>query len=361
LTESSRFFAFLIPIIIFYAISIIYFKSKDKTGYESKFWVYYFGGATLLTTLVLMLELNDGWITIAWALEGFILMLIGFRYSERIRMFGNIVGIITLIKILFFDSGLHGFNINNRIEFFSFLIPIIIFYAISIIYFKSKDKTGYESKFWEYYFGGATLLTTLLLMYVLSDEWITIAWALEGMILLLIGFRYSERIRMFGNIAGIITSIKMLIFDTRLNSFNISNLTESSRVFAFLIPIIIFYVISVIYFKNKDKTGYESKFWEYYFVGGTLLTSILIIYELRGGLISVGWAIQAIAILIVGFRFSLSFVRKLGLCLFAVTIVRVFIFDLAKLDTLYRIISFMVLGVILLGASFLYSKYKDKL
>jgi uncharacterized membrane protein len=120
-------------------------------------------------------------------------------------------------------------------------------------------------------------------------------------------------------------------------------------------------VIAVIYFKNKDKTGYESKFWEYYFVGGTLLTSILIFYELRGGLISVGWAIQAIALLIVGFRFSLSFVRKLGLCLFAITIVRVFIFDLAKLDTLYRIISFMVLGVILLGASFLYSKYKDKL
>ncbi len=319
----------------------------------------------ILITLAIPLQFNHEQVTIAWALEGFVLLLIGFHCSSPgIKEAGNIIGIITFVKTLFIDTRLSAFNIQSPTEssrFFAFLIPIIIFYAISVIYFKNKDKIESESKFWEYYFGGGTLLTTVLLMLELKAEWVTIAWALEGFILLLIGFRYSERIRMFGNIVGIITISKALIFDTRLSAFNIQSITESSRFFALLIPIIIFYAISVIYFKNKDKTEYESKFWEYYFGGGTLLTTVLFMLELKGGLISAAWTIQAIAILITGFRYRLSFVRKLGLGLFSITIVKVFIFDFAGLEKLYRIISFMVLGVILLIASFVYSKYKDKL
>ncbi|MBU4374273.1 MAG: DUF2339 domain-containing protein, partial [Euryarchaeota archaeon] len=101
--------------------------------------------------------------------------------------------------------------------------------------------------------------------------------------------------------------------------------------------------------------------WKYYLIGGVLLTTLILMLELKGGLISAAWAIEAIAILIAGFRYELSFVRKVGIGLLLLTIVKVFIFDLAGLETLYRIMSFMVLGAILMGASFLYSKYKDKL
>jgi uncharacterized membrane protein len=124
---------------------------------------------------------------------------------------------------------------------------------------------------------------------------------------------------------------------------------------------ITFYASSFMYFKNKDKPEYESEYWKYYLTGGVLLTTLLLALELNDGWITIAWAIEAIAILIAGFRYELSFVRKAGIVLLLLTIVKVFIIDLSDLETLYRIMSFMVLGAILMGASFLYSKYKDKL
>ncbi|MDP2767017.1 MAG: DUF2339 domain-containing protein [Candidatus Methanoperedens sp.] len=320
---------------------------------------------TTFITIAIPVQLNYQWITFAWAIEGFVLLMMGFRYNALgLRVFANVVGIIVLVKTLFIDIGLGAFDINNLLKstrFFAFLISIITFYASSAMYFKNKDKPEYESKFWEYYLTGGVLLTTLILALELKNEWITIAWAIEGFILLMIGFRYNASIRALGNVVGIITIVKTVFIDIRLEAFDIDNLLRSTRFFAYLIPIITFYAISVMYLKHKDKPEYENKLWEYYLIGGVLLTTLILALELKGGLISAAWAIEAIAILIAGFRYELSFVRKAGIGLLLLTIVKVFIFDLAGLETLYRILSFLMLGAILMGASFLYSKYKDKL
>ncbi|MBM3708774.1 MAG: DUF2339 domain-containing protein, partial [Actinobacteria bacterium] len=44
--------------------------------------------------------------------------------------------------------------------------------------------------------------------------------------------------------------------------------------------------------------------------------------------------------------------------LFYLTILKVFLYDLASLDTLYRIFSFVGLGLILLATSYLYQRYR---
>lgn len=51
--------------------------------------------------------------------------------------------------------------------------------------------------------------------------------------------------------------------------------------------------------------------------------------------------------------------RYFAIGLFGIAIVKVFIYDLSFLDTLYRIFSFVGLGLILLGVSFLYQRYRD--
>ena len=50
-----------------------------------------------------------------------------------------------------------------------------------------------------------------------------------------------------------------------------------------------------------------------------------------------------------------------ALALFMATIVKVFLFDMSKFSTPYRIFSFMILGMLLVGTSFIYHKYKNKL
>jgi uncharacterized membrane protein len=52
-------------------------------------------------------------------------------------------------------------------------------------------------------------------------------------------------------------------------------------------------------------------------------------------------------------------VRVGAIVLFGISILKIFIYDLSSLETLYRIFSFLALGVILIAVSFAYQKYKD--
>jgi uncharacterized membrane protein len=40
------------------------------------------------------------------------------------------------------------------------------------------------------------------------------------------------------------------------------------------------------------------------------------------------------------------------------TVVKMLVFDLADVDTLYRVLSFLILGAVLLVASFLYARHR---
>ena len=87
----------------------------------------------------------------------------------------------------------------------------------------------------------------------------------------------------------------------------------------------------------------------------------LVLLEMEEFWISVGWTILAAAVLVLGFYLKRKQFRLQGIILFGITILKVFLYDTRELDTLYRTISFIVLGIILLLASFIYTKYKDKL
>lgn len=76
--------------------------------------------------------------------------------------------------------------------------------------------------------------------------------------------------------------------------------------------------------------------------------------------ISVVWTIYGGAMLTVGIARRSKLLRVMALLLLGLTIFKVFLFDLSSLEKLYRIISFIVLGLILLAVSFLYQRYRQR-
>ncbi|MET0851797.1 MAG: DUF2339 domain-containing protein [Candidatus Rokuibacteriota bacterium] len=72
--------------------------------------------------------------------------------------------------------------------------------------------------------------------------------------------------------------------------------------------------------------------------------------------LSVLWALSAAAALGWGFLRQAAAVRWAGLGLLGVVIGKVFLVDLAAVATAYRIVSFLILGLVLLGVSVLYQK-----
>jgi uncharacterized membrane protein len=73
---------------------------------------------------------------------------------------------------------------------------------------------------------------------------------------------------------------------------------------------------------------------------------------------SILWALYASLLIGVGIYRKLRGARVVGILLLGATIAKVFLVDLSALQTFYRIISFIVLGVLLLAVSYSYNRFK---
>ena len=84
----------------------------------------------------------------------------------------------------------------------------------------------------------------------------------------------------------------------------------------------------------------------------------------RGGFLalhvmtSLAWAVYAVGLIVVGIRRQYAPIRYLAMAVLAVTILKVFLLDLAELEQAYRVLSAIGLGVLLLIASFLYQRFR---
>jgi uncharacterized membrane protein len=73
------------------------------------------------------------------------------------------------------------------------------------------------------------------------------------------------------------------------------------------------------------------------------------------------WLVYAVVLLVVGIARRSRAVRLGGLILIAVSIVKVFVYDVFTLSTMYRIIAFVGLGILLLVGGFLYQRYSARI
>jgi len=76
--------------------------------------------------------------------------------------------------------------------------------------------------------------------------------------------------------------------------------------------------------------------------------------------LSVVWALYASGLLVAGRVRHLRLLRVLGLALLSLTTLKVFFWDLSSLDRVYRIISFIMLGAILLVVSYFYQQSQQR-
>ncbi|RMF92951.1 MAG: DUF2339 domain-containing protein, partial [Planctomycetota bacterium] len=77
------------------------------------------------------------------------------------------------------------------------------------------------------------------------------------------------------------------------------------------------------------------------------------------GAVSSVLALGALAAIALGIALRERFMRWGGVTLIGVVIVKIFLVDLAELDSLYRIIAFLTIGVLLLAAAILYLRFRS--
>jgi len=92
--------------------------------------------------------------------------------------------------------------------------------------------------------------------------------------------------------------------------------------------------------------------------GESIREEVSSLLNLRQLSLSGVWLLYSIVAMVTGIARNARGPRFFAIGLFGLTILKIFIVDLAFLETLYRVFSFMALGVILLGVSYAYQRYK---
>jgi len=77
--------------------------------------------------------------------------------------------------------------------------------------------------------------------------------------------------------------------------------------------------------------------------------------------ITVVWVVLAVGALIVGFQWRMRPVRYIALGLFALTAAKLLVVDMNGVQQLYRILAFMLVGVVLIAASYAYHRLERRL
>ena len=93
----------------------------------------------------------------------------------------------------------------------------------------------------------------------------------------------------------------------------------------------------------------------------TALLTLLLYNEVSGQLLTEVWALEGAFLLVLGFVERERVLRYSALALLGVCMLKVFFYDLRNLETMARILSFIVLGLLMLVVSFIYTRYYERL
>ena len=127
--------------------------------------------------------------------------------------------------------------------------------------------------------------------------------------------------------------------------FSRSNIPAAGRVRAGLHVVISFLTVMWV-------TAEITSYWEVRY-----LSSQAHLYEQM--MLSLAWGSYGALLILLGMRHSYAPVRYIGMTILAVTVLKVFFYDLWELGGIYRVIGFLGFGVLLVLVSYLYQKRRS--
>src|SRR3989454_9783560 len=218
--------------------------------------------------------------------------------------------------------------------------------------------------------GLALTFATLAIPIRLEGKWITLAFAIEGAILVWTGFRSTTGfLRAGGYFLLALATVRLLIFPLPAPQF-----LFNERFAAYAILIFCFGVVVYAAREHESAVGRdELNALGVFAVGINVFALIALSLELwdhfgsHAGLgidsglaqhlaLSLLWTAYASALIALGVRRESALLRWQALVLFGLVVVKVFLYDSSYLERFYRIISFFILGLVLLVVSFLYQR-----
>ena len=309
----------------------------------------------------------------------FLLAHVGRQLVRRRSVTFEDLGLVLINPFVFFATSYHLLNPDHHEWMGAFAIGLALLYAgaAKILLHRSAATRGESLSM----IGVALTFVTIAIPIHLRQNWITIAWSVEALVMLWAGIETRAwRLRAMAYTLFGLTLIRLVFWDTPrhsgqtftpvLNKYFLSSLVVTACLFGAVVmyqrfgerkqipaPVlkVVFLIVAVIslwfvmsvethtFFSARNaaqKVGEDAAHEQWL---GQMALSVL-------------WSVYAGALAAVGFVRRSAAIRWAALALFALTIIKAMLVDIAQLQQLYRIIVFFVLGVLLLVVAWGYHR-----
>jgi uncharacterized membrane protein len=323
-------------------------------------------GGSLLLLVLLWKELDPVAVALAWGVVGLLLVEAGLALDLAVlRRQGHVVAAATFGRLF-----LANFTAPGTFHGLSHRLITVVPIVAAFYYLRSRLKN--EQRTSQAYSFAAAILLMALARFELGRTETVLGWAALGLIWLVLGIRWRDRdLRLQSYLAMALAFGRSWATNFYLTG---SYYGLPERI-ATTIPVIAaLYGAQAFCLFNRDAfpqgergqatsrlTLVDANARVLFSILGSFLLTLLLYYEVQGNLLTIAWAIEGLVILALGFLVRDRTFRLSGLALLLVCLLKVSLVDLQGVETLYRILSFIVLGAILLLVSFAYTKYREVL
>ncbi len=216
----------------------------------------------------------------------------------------------------------------------------------------------------------------------LDRQWITIGWALEGVaVLWLFGRLPHPGLRLFGTALFAAVGVRLL-FNPEVLRYGEKGLPILNwLLYTYGVPILCCFAGAFVLRRGGGGASGDEEGWVRRLAPAITLLGLVLVFWLinlevldffstrrhltfelaresaRDLTMSVAWGLYALALLVLGLWRRVRPLRLLSLAFLVLTVAKVFLYDLAQLQGIARVFSFLGLGASLLVVSLLYQRF----
>jgi len=206
-----------------------------------------------------------------------------------------------------------------------------------------------------------TAVAALGLALALSGPVLVSAWAVEAVLLAWLARRFGDERAMVLSVVYLTAAlVHALAFEAPPVAL-VHGVDDLPRALAALAIAIAGVVGVALFAPRSERVEWRALLTALAAGLGVYLVSVLIVDASgtgQGGqlLLSAFWSVTGLAALVAGLARDDRRLRLGGLGLLGLAIVKVFLYDLATLDSIYRVVSFVAVGLLLLAGAFAYQR-----
>ena len=297
----------------------------------------------------------------AWAIVALLQMELGFVLdTPSLRLQAHVASVASVGRLFFanFTGFGHVGILSHRVLT---VVPVLVAHYYE---WSRQDAERSRLRSWEIplsrlYLYSAAILAVVLMRFELGRVLTVTGWAAFAVGLLVFGQRWNNvDLRWQSYVLAALAFWR----SWSTNFYVPDSFGVSGRIATGAFVIACFYTAQLLIpRKPGERSGLERHARTYYSLLAAVLLAVLLYYEVSGSVLTVAWGVEGIALLIAGFPLNDRVQRLTGLAFFLVCILKLFVYDLRHLETMYRILSFIVLGLMLVSVSWLYTRFRDRI